>query len=349
MNAFRPSVEVRALADRLAPALGLRSRELFIDPDLTFVCERHRVAPLLQRGLALSGYDEDKGFASGLARFSQRNALQVIRQQAAAKRVAQLLLEQGIGMTEIKGTQLGLMLYGEASLRQSRDVDFLVEADKIGKAIGIVARAGYHNGRDDPLSENVASAILKFHREVEIRDPLSNIVIELHSRVLDRPPPAWDDAQMLAEGLDLNSPRYILYLILHGAGAQWNRLKWLADLAMIVRKVDGDVARATVELAKELGCIPALAASLEACATLWELDEMQAWRTAFDGSGLDRRAEAHLESFTLALNNTGTLSRQRMLARRLEIERAPPLFGEAPPARLSAIGKRAALWLLRRL
>lgn len=346
---FRPSENVQALANAIRPALGLGAEESPPPGDLQFVVERHRVTFLLHHALHVSGSCNDERFLSDLAGIVQGKARQVLRQRAAGARVQALLADRGIASVEIKGWQLGHLLYGEETLRQSRDVDVLLRPDQVAEAVEATAQAGYTNMRGRPLKAGVAQAILRFHREVEVRDPSSGVIVELHSRSLENPPAGWSDATMLEAQLDLSNPHYVLYLTLHGAGSNWKRLKWLADLAMIVQRVEKDVMHQVLHLARRFQCLPAIAASLRACGMIWGEDLVEDWLAAAESHLDEERVQAHLRRFDAALNRETPLSAMELAFRRLELVRDPPLFGEKRASRIGAIGNRTAMWLLRRI
>ncbi|RIV85651.1 nucleotidyltransferase family protein [Aurantiacibacter zhengii] len=345
---FRPSENVQSLADAIRPALGLGAAEAPPPGDLQFVVERHRVTFLLHHALQVSGSSNEQ-LLSDLTGIVQGKARQVLRQRAAAACVQALLDDRGIASVEIKGWQLGHILYGEETLRQSRDVDVLLRPDQVAEAIKATAEAGYTNIRGGPLKAGIAQAILRFHREVEVRDPRSGVIVELHSRSLENPPAGWSDATMLEAPLDLSNPHYVLYLILHGAGSNWKRLKWLADLAMIVQRVERDVMDQVLDLARRFQCLPAIAASLRACGAIWGEAFVDEWLAQAEPHMDEKRVQAHLQAFAAALNRESPLSAMELFARRLELMRDPPLFGDKPPSRIGAIGNRTAMWFLRRI
>lgn len=346
---FRPSENVQALADAIRPALGLGAVETPAPTNLRFAAERHRVTFLLHHALRVSGDCNGGKFPSDLTVLVKSQARQVLLQKAAGAGLQALLANRGIASAEIKGWRLGHLLYGEGTLRQSRDVDVLLRPEQVAEAIQAVAQAGYTNMRGTPLKAGIAQAILCFHREVEVRDPRSGVIIELHARCLENPPAGWSDATMLEAPLDLSNPHYVLYLILHGAGSNWKRLKWLADLAMIVQRVEKDVMHQVLDLARGFHCLPAVAASLRACGTIWGEGLVEEWLAPAASHLDEKRVQLHLRTFGDALNRETPLSTLELAARRMELVRDPPLFGEKPAPRIGAIANRTAMWFLRRV
>lgn len=263
-------------------------------------------------------------------------------------RLQRLVEPHGIRLAEIKGSELGQLLYGEAALRHAKDVDLLVEPGRIDEVLGLVAGEGYLTRSGKPIARWRARSILRFHRETAIRDPLTSVEIELHSRLLAAPPQGWDDAVFFDKPLDLGSADYVLYLIMHGAGSRWNRLKWLCDLAMIARKVTPEVRELVVAKARQCECLPALGASFHALTEVWPDPSFAEWSGRIGLSPDHLRTARFLFEFSRALNREGGLATGTLMARRLELERDAPLFGTRPPSRFKAMVARGSLWFLRR-
>lgn len=340
------------LADLLRPALGLAApvKGAQISPELVqLAAERHRVLPLLYRAVQLGGYAAPGELVQLLESRFRDNARQALRQQAASLALGRVLSAAGIVHAEIKGWRLGQVLYGGEVLRQAKDVDLLVAPAAIGEALRLAHGHGYRNRGGKPLRLWRARSELRFHRETAVRDPRSGVEIELHSRTLGQPPPAWSDAPLLAGPQDLSSPPYVLYLLLHGAGAKWNRLKWLCDLARIVQLVTPEVRREVIALARRCDCLPALAASFGLLRQLWGEEPGADWRAALATPDNDPRQQAHLAGFAEALCRDGSAPFATLMARRAELVRDAPLFGTRHPSRFTAIGTRTALWMLRKL
>ncbi|MCB2066449.1 MAG: nucleotidyltransferase family protein [Erythrobacter sp.] len=346
------SPQVLQLAAVLRPALGLAEVDQCepITPAMIgLAVERHRVAPLLHRAAKLGGKPLPEGQADALAMRSRDNARQALRQQAASLAFGGVLAQAGIAHAEIKGWRLGQLLYHGEALRQAKDVDLLVDPAGMEEALRLAQAEGYHDRRKRPLRLWHARAELRFHRETGVRDPRSGVEIELHSRALEAPPQAWSDAALLHGQLDLSCPAYVLYLLLHGAGTKWNRLKWLCDLARIAQLVSPEVRGDVVALARRCDCLPALAASFRLLAMLWGEELAADWRAALAMPEDDPRASAHLAEFAEALDRDGAHGFTTLTARRAELVRDTPLFGTRHPPRIKAIGARSALWLLRQL
>ncbi|KLE35693.1 nucleotidyltransferase family protein [Aurantiacibacter luteus] len=345
---FAPYQQLQQLADALRPALGLAGGGE-VDAAMARLAEhRHRVAPLLHRAVVAGGSLAGDEAAGLLEESARANARRTLRQQGAAQRVSRLLDAEGVAHAFVKGFDLGPALYGSAALRQAKDVDLLVDPARLDTAIALLADAGFVGRGGSPLELEWAQKMLRFHWEVAVYDPQFGVQVEVHARLLADPPPGWDDTRFLHGSLDLSRPDYLLYLVIHGAGSRWHRLKWLADLAVIVQRTAPDVVSQTVALARRYDCLHTLSASLRACDVLWGEGLAAKWHAAVGPSADEALVAAHLAAFGKAIHSDESNPQRESLARRLEIVRAVPLFGTRRPSRMAELGKRVGFWYTHR-
>src|SRR5262249_49694292 len=134
----RPQREADAEALRAAVAAA---------PDWTAVlagARRHRVAPLLLAGLRAS-----LGVPAAVLAELRRQALADPRRSLA--QVAEVALlqrafaEAGVRVLFLKGVVLSAQLFGDAAMRDARDIDLLVDPADLTRAEKILAAAGYRS------------------------------------------------------------------------------------------------------------------------------------------------------------------------------------------------------------
>lgn len=337
-----PSGQLHRLADALRPVLGMASGANVSDELTQFATKRHRVAPLLYQTVK-SGRSHAEPIAFRTLKVAyESNVRRMLQQQAAAQYLCEILARQNIAHVEFKGRSLGGLLYENANWRHSADVDFLVESRRIGEAIGLLAQHGYtlHDGR--PIAPDRLIAILRYNKEVAIRDPRLGTRIELHARLLNEAPTDWNDDFFLQSSLDLSNARYVLYLIVHGAASSWHRIKWLVDLARIAQLVQDDTRMEVLLLAKSYRCMPAIAASFIFCNKFWNQPAAEEWILSSGLSKSDGQVGHHLANFAKAIHHPGPFPMRQPLARRLEIVRGQPLFEGQQRSRLGALHNRIA-------
>ncbi|WP_082337252.1 nucleotidyltransferase family protein [Porphyrobacter sp. AAP60] len=355
----RPSLELtarvdytfpltRRLADALRPALALPGYSRPDPETIALAVARHRVAPLLHYARSLTDDTLDPVQVGRLEELKRINLRRSMRQKAAASQLSARLRTLGIAAVVVKGSKLGEILYGEEGRRHSKDVDILVEASAMVEVLNMVAAYGYRTKQRDAVNPEHAMRILRYHHEVSVIDPRLSVEIELHSRLLSRPPSGWSDACFFSAPLDLQSPEYVLYLLLHGARSNWMRLNWLCDLVRIAQLTPRDVRATVIDMADAYDCSSALLASFHLAHAIWPEDFAEAWIDGLAPKSERTRAERHLRVFLRELLRESPRSPFERLARRVEMVRDIPLCGTSYPPRLRAVWDQNALWWLRK-
>lgn len=150
----------------------------------------------------------------------------------------------GIEAVPFKGPILALLLYGDLSLRPFRDIDFLIRDRDMMPALGLVTALGYlPRERLRPIE---AAAQRRYAGEVILFRGEADLPVEPHWAFAPRTmavPIDYDGLwrrvrPMRLEGRDmlaLDPVDLFLSLAIHGAKEHWSRLKWLCDLAELVR------------------------------------------------------------------------------------------------------------------
>jgi len=98
----------------------------------------------------------------------------------------------------------------------------------------------------------------------------------------------------------ISNNHYLLYLIMHGAISSWPRLKWVVDLALLLRKAQPQ-ADAVFALAREYHCINAVAASLMMVDEIFPDMMPDAWRGQMESIGPSEKAEKLKTAFLTML------------------------------------------------
>jgi hypothetical protein len=154
--------------------------------------------------------------------------------------VLKRLSESGIAVIPLKGPLLSVALYGDAGLRQSKDLDILVPQWEIRRTQECLENMGWRLGPEYFfLSPRQWEATLRHEYHVGYACPQRGCDLELHWR--------WFSAQKAEQvwarsrttelsGLSyraMNSADLAIYLSGHGGAHQWFRAKWLGDLARL--------------------------------------------------------------------------------------------------------------------
>lgn len=210
--------------------------------------ERHRVVALMLE--ALKTVPEDAvppAVLAALLRRNRRNILRGLVQIAELVRLLRAFKARSINMLVLKGVVLSQHLYGDPFRRGVGDMDLLVERGDFFAAHDLLIENGYV--RQDSLSTRQPPerlvALMKDCAYVHANGQ----VVELHLQLGESGDcDAWDFPALWRERREIRLQGYTLptlpdsvlapYLLTHGAWHCWDRLCWLADLAVLFRDQD---------------------------------------------------------------------------------------------------------------
>jgi len=210
------------------------------------LARRHRVQALAWDSLRRAGTAVPAQQADQLAGDAARTAEQNLRSVAESARLRGAFEKSGVPVLFIKGLTLAAVAYPRPFLKMSRDIDILVPAGSVAEAGAVLRSGGYR------LVEPEATASLtSWHsrrKESVWHKPDANLYLDLHTRLSDNP--------RLIPGIGLNSPMRLVevapkvalptligdelfaYLCVHGASSAWFRLKWVTDIAALLRAAE---------------------------------------------------------------------------------------------------------------
>ena len=226
--------------------------------------ERHGVGPLVHRAMRQAGESSvPPAVQRRLQEAASFNARVVLLQIAEARGLIDALARAGIRSLAIKGPVLAAAAFGDPTARTSRDVDLLIDPERVSEADRLMANAGYR--RVDPSFELTPRQFERYRRvrcQYGYRSRQNDLRVELHWRLTSNPRLlTFDDASLWSRpdpvrvgGIEFATlPRneLFLYLCVHGSTHVWFRLKWLADIAALLRRMDGHELEKIAALAAE--------------------------------------------------------------------------------------------------
>lgn len=227
---------------------------------------RHRVAPLVWQSLKSTGIAAMSDSVAGQLRYTvETNTLDALKQTVALVRLIRRFEDAGIRMLPIKGSVLAIQAYGALKLRHAGDIDLLVDPASLWEADRILKDAGYLRTIPEyALSRGQAAAYMKIRKDFTYTHPERAIYIELHWRLNQNAhllPLGLDELWPVREFVIFGSDRVaamprqelLLYLCAHGAHTGWFRLKWLCDVAELIREDSGLDMTQLIARARDLG------------------------------------------------------------------------------------------------
>jgi hypothetical protein len=145
-----------------------------------------------------------------------------------------------IPVMPLKGPLLSLALYGDAGLRQSKDLDILVPQNEIPQAQECLNKMGWRLGAEYvSLTPRQWKANIRHAHHIGYVRPQQGCELELHWRNEWYSPQKTEQHWARSRTSELLGCSFramshadlAVYLCNHGSGHRWFRAKWLGDLA----------------------------------------------------------------------------------------------------------------------
>jgi len=234
---------------QLDDARSLRLQSLVReDIDWPYVLEAaslHCVMPLLHRHLSkLTSGEIPPATLERLANDYQANARRNLSLSGELLKLLSLLKKHDIPVVPLKGPVLAASVYGDIGLRQFGDLDVLLHEKDIARAKDLLIAHGYKPAHDMTAAQE--SATLRHHCEYLLISETTNVVVELHWRIIPTWFPFPMNANHVMKGLTSVSlggasvpsvtPEDLLLIICtHSSKHLWTKLAWIADVSEILR------------------------------------------------------------------------------------------------------------------
>ncbi len=165
-------------------------------------------------------------------------------QTAKLLELLDLFAISGIVAIPYKGPALASLAYGNLALREFVDLDFLVRERDVPKAQRILISQGYRP--ELPLGPSQEAAFREYHYHSTFLNDADGVIVELHWRVAPRyfafaldVERLWERLKPMSlvgkEVLTLSPEDWLLILCAHGAKHRWEQLKWICDIAELIR------------------------------------------------------------------------------------------------------------------
>lgn len=232
------------------------------------LASQHRVQPLLIRGIRHHGGELPGELTKYIAMQGKFAASSMVRLQALHA-VNSAFSDAGIRLISMKGPLLSVELYGDPSLRTSRDLDLLVAQEDLARADVILRGMGYEQ---EKLIVSSTPRRRKFYQRIDNeKHEIYNrgeICLELHWKNDFQTETPFDELWQRREERQLmGRPIAILgaddrypALFTHAAEHGFMRLRWLLDLYELQQKPGFDWGRLYGLMAAQgIGEIPLLA------------------------------------------------------------------------------------------
>jgi hypothetical protein len=170
-----------------------------------------------------------------------------------------LLEQHQIPVLAYKGPTLAMAAYGDLALRSYQDLDLVIQPEHLLKAADLMTRCGFEIAPEswNPCQPENLRYVEHFH-EIMLRAPDRSFFVDLHWQLAPDQARAfrldvgsvWGRAEktelLQTRVSTLSREDLFLALCCHGAVHRWARLKWLLDIAELLRK-NGTLSWSRVE------------------------------------------------------------------------------------------------------
>lgn len=224
--------------------------ELFLQ-----LSRHHRVYPLIYsklKSLDIKGIPQH--VIQTLHQEFKKNTFQMLLLTGEIEQVSKLFTENQIRLLFLKGPVIAADIYGDISLRTSKDLDILIPITDLEKAEKLLFSLGYEKEKVPTVLNDWKwkyHHIVYFHTQKKVQ-------LEIHWRLQPRPnkEPSFNKLWERKRVSNITSyPVYylgkedlFLYLVSHGARHGWFRLRWLLDIDQMLRKgIDFDKTNLLME------------------------------------------------------------------------------------------------------
>ncbi|MBW4082050.1 nucleotidyltransferase family protein [Paenibacillus sp. S150] len=222
-----------------------RNPQMFADIDWELwvrLSLHHRVFPYIYPKLSRMHEEHvPAGVTQRLKWEYRKNTVQMLQLSGEMGYIGEELAKQNIRSLFLKGPVLAQELYGDISLRTSRDLDFLVPMEQLAEAEALLVRLGYIKEED---FESILGDWKWREHHTTFNHPAKGIKAEVHWRLSPGPSrePGFDELWRRARTSShfgrnvhyLGSEDLFLFLVAHGSRHGWSRLRWLLDIKLLL-------------------------------------------------------------------------------------------------------------------
>lgn len=209
--------------------------------DLT---EHHRLFPIVYKKLKnQSLYPVPSQVLLTLEAWYKRNTFHMLHLCAEMEMVSRWFLEKEVECLFLKGPLLANEIYGNTSMRTSKDLDILIKLSDLEKVNQILLENGYTS---DKYIRTVLDDWKWKNHHIEYTNADTGSCLEIHWRLNPGPgkEPSFKELWNRRRESPINQyPVYLLsledllvYLVTHGARHGWFRLRWLVDISELRKK-----------------------------------------------------------------------------------------------------------------
>lgn len=212
------------------------------------LCFHHRVYPVVFKRLQpLAEPHIPVSVMKQLADQTRHNKFMALQLVAELEQLLMGFEREQIRSLVLKGPALAYELYGDFTMRPSRDLDILIHEADLIHVNRYMTKSGYTTV-DYPQDDDVNAATMKRIYNFTYVHPNKNICVEIHFKLGPQfhKTPAFEqlwerrrELRLIRQQIPcLGREDLLLYLALHGAKHAWYQKRWILDIDRILRTTD---------------------------------------------------------------------------------------------------------------
>lgn len=234
-------MEILIPYQRTSAELSLLLRLMQGDAKLPAEIDRERLRALIRKNRLEPMAAERLDGAKCLNLATDEAAMMTMWQVSLLGHLGRLFAQQGIRALSVKGPALAMEIYGTPGMRSNHDLDMLVDIIQLDQAVELFIQDGWiWYERDVLVTPKRKAEIL--HLQNHYLFTKGEMCVELHWRLLpwdsDSFEQLWASRRQVmlggAEIATLGVVPQLHHLVYHGVRHGFHRMKWLADLAVLL-------------------------------------------------------------------------------------------------------------------
>ncbi|MFN8206736.1 MAG: nucleotidyltransferase family protein [Bacteroidales bacterium] len=212
------------------------------------LARRHRVEILLASYVKGSEEGFPPSVIENIQKRSLRGRQKNLKLKASLFRILNLLDTSGIRALAIKGPALAMQFYPDPDTRQARDLDILVDPEKIQETVKLLLQHDYVFGsrEEERWFTRKSTSFHKVFPHLGMTDSKTGMRLELHWRLFTfrefepgKFDELWNCKTLLQQDAlaihTLSAADHFRYICLHGLFHGFYQLPWIRDVAMALQ------------------------------------------------------------------------------------------------------------------
>ena len=218
-----------------ASTADLIDEHKFDNKEFIRLIKHHRLDSIFLKAVQEQNIKLPNELKERLEQINKRNKMRMMKLTAELIRIHKLFTENGIDYISLKGPALSQQIYGDYTIRSSRDLDILVKVDDLDKVNSILNDNGYYTDVNNFDNHN------KAHHDISFVNKKLEIQIEIHTRLFSFDKLYnYSNTELFKnkETIILNNYNISIlekktnyeYLYIHAQKHSWELFYWITDL-----------------------------------------------------------------------------------------------------------------------